>query len=51
MKRDFPSVELAELKWIEIVGKPAAATFIVVCKTAKAVPPKPAAKATNAPAK
>ena len=48
LKRDFPDVELADLRWTQTVGKPATATFSVVCQPSKSGPsPTPPAAAAS----
>ena len=47
LKRDFADVELADLRWTQTVGKPAAANFSVVCQPSKSGP-SPAAPAAGA---
>jgi hypothetical protein len=48
LKRDFPDVELADLRWTQTVGKPATANFSVVCQPSKAGPsPTPPAAAAG----
>ena len=45
LKKDFPGVDLADLRWTQNSSQAANATFSVVCLPVKTAPPKPQAEA------
>ena len=51
VRKEFPNVELADLRWTQASGKPPTASFNVVFSPIKAAPPKPAGPATKAKGK
>jgi hypothetical protein len=40
VSKEFPKVELADLRWTQVSGKPPSANFNVVCQPLKAPPAK-----------